>query len=133
MYTYVLIFYPKLEDKLSPEIKEQEEAVVQKMASQKNVTSGNLEDSRHDGGKFISTDCCLDKLSKSRSHAARMVTLSGFCSNIIVKGIMKAVGFIFKAIMDHIPGLPPILGVLFPATLHLFFNCFCKPKPILYF
>ena len=107
---------------MSPEIKDQEEAIiVQKMVSQKK-----------DGGKFKSTDiCCLEKLSKSRSHAARMVTLSGFCSNIIVKGIMKAVGFIFKAIMDHIPGLPPILGVLFPATLHLFFNCFCKP--ILYF
>ena len=119
MIANFLIIFPPKEDKLSPEIKEQE-AVVQKM-----VSSGNFDESRDDGSKI--RPGCLEKLSKSRSHAARIVTLAGFSSNIIVKGIMKAVGFIFKAIMDHIPGLPPILAVLFPATMHLFFNCFCKP------
>ena len=78
--------------------------------------------SLEDGGNFE----CLERISKSRNNAARMVTIAGLCSNVTVKGIMKAVGFIFKAIMGHILGLPPILAVLFPATMHLFFNCFCK-------
>ena len=107
-------FFTQIEDKLSLEIKEQE-AVVQKLVSQKII-------SLEDGGNFE----CLERISKSRNNAARMVTIAGLCSNVTVKGIMKAVGFIFKAIMGHIFGLSPILAVLFPATMHLFFNCFCK-------
>lgn len=72
------------------------------------------------------TLACLDKCAKSKRNASYCVTMAGFCSNIITKGVMKAVGFIFKAIMDHIPGIQPEMAVQFPATMHLAFNCFSK-------
>ena len=69
---------------------------------------------------------CLDKWAKSAKKAALFVTFAGFFSNIITKGVMKAIGFIFKAIMEHVEGISPTMAVLFPATMHLFFNTFCK-------
>ena len=69
---------------------------------------------------------CLDRISKSEKNARYFVTAAGFFCNVITKGVMKAIGFIFKAIMDHVQGISPTVAVLFPATMHLFFNCFCK-------
>ena len=69
---------------------------------------------------------CLDRLAQSKRHASIIVTLAGFLSNIVTKGVMKAIGFIFKAIIDHVHGISPTIAVLFPATMHLSFNCFCK-------
>ena len=66
----------------------------------------------------------LDSLS--RNHPRIIVTIAGFASNLVTKGTMKAVGFIFKAVMGHVKGLSPTLAVIFPSLMHLFFNCFCK-------
>ena len=67
---------------------------------------------------------CLDKLAMQ--NAKSFVTMAGFASNLVTKGTMKAVGFIFKAIMEHVNGLSPTMAVIFPSLMHLFFNCFCK-------
>ena len=66
----------------------------------------------------------LENLAKK--HARSFVTMAGFASNLVTKGSMKAVGFIFKAIMEHVKGLSPSMAVIFPSLMHLFFNCFCK-------
>ena len=72
----------------------------------------------------------IENMSKRRPLVNKLVVVAGFFSNIVTKGVMKAVGFIFKAIMDHIEGLSPMMGSLFPTIMHLFFNCICKSLKI---
>ena len=69
---------------------------------------------------------CIDNVAKNKSAVAKITTIAGMSNNIVTKGIMKAVGFIFKAIMDHNPGIKPIVAVLFPSAMHLVFNCSSK-------
>ena len=69
---------------------------------------------------------CIDNVAKNKSVVAKITTIAGMSNNIVTKGIMKAVGFIFKAIMDHNPGIKPIVAVLFPSAMHLVFNCSSK-------
>ena len=66
----------------------------------------------------------LDKLAKY--HPKAFVTSAGFTSNIVTKGTMKSVGFIFKAIKEQNKNISNIMVVLFPTLMHLFFNCFSK-------
>jgi hypothetical protein len=66
----------------------------------------------------------LDKLAKY--HPKAFVTFAGFTSNIVTKGTMKSVGFIFKAIKAQNKNISDLMAVLFPTLMHLSFNCFSK-------
>ena len=66
----------------------------------------------------------LDKLAKF--HPKAFVTFAGFLSNIVTKGTMKSVGFIFKAIKEQNPNISTTMAALFPSLMHLSFNCFSK-------
>ena len=72
---------------------------------------------------FVHVDW-LDKLAKF--HPKLFVTLAGFCSNIVTKGTMKSVGFIFKAIKEQNKNISDIMAVLFTTMMHLSFNCFSE-------
>ena len=72
---------------------------------------------------FVHVDW-LDKLAKF--HPKAFVALAGFCSNIVTKGTMKSVGFIFKAIKEQNENISDIMAVLWPTLMHMSFNCFSK-------
>ena len=62
----------------------------------------------------------------AKFHPKIFVTLAGFCSNIVTKGTMKSVGFIFKAIKEQNKNISDSKVVLFSTLMHLSFNCFSK-------
>ena len=74
---------------------------------------------------------CIDNLAKSKKGVGFFVTIAGFLCNLVVKGVMKSIGFIFKAIVDNVPNIPTSTAVNFPIMMHLSFNCISVLNPII--
>ena len=74
---------------------------------------------------------CIDNLAKSKKSVGFFVTIAGFLCNLVVKGVMKSIGFIFKAIVDNVPNIPTSTAVNFPVMMHLSFNCISIMNPMI--